>query len=216
MSIAALLPEGVAVAEIFGSDPGEALLPEEEDALGMVVNRRRLQFTAGRNCARRALAELGCPPEPILRGPDHEPVWPGGVVGSITHCSGYAAAAVASRQRMVTVGIDAEEHAPLPGRVVEMIAGPYEQRWLEGIAEGAIHWDRVLFSAKESVFKAWFPLVRRRLRFREAVLTIRPDGTFAARLPPEAPSAGGRPLERFDGRYGVIDGLVLTTVAIPA
>ena len=92
--IGTLLAGPIEVVELRGGEP-DPLLPAERAALGQVVDGRRRDFAAGRHCARRALARLVGSPEPILSGPDREPVWPQGIVGSITHCDGYRAAAVA-------------------------------------------------------------------------------------------------------------------------
>jgi len=209
-----LLPDGVAGVEVRGEDPDAALLPEEEPALERASPKRRREFTTGRSCARRALAALELPPAPILPGPDREPRWPAGAVGSITHCRDYCAAAVAPAGRFASIGIDAEVHDELPEGVLERISLPEEREWLEA-QDGETSWDTVLFSAKESVFKAWFPLARRWLGFEDAHVDLaREEGAFHARLLVPGPTVGGRPLQGFDGRFLVRDGLVLTAIAL--
>lgn len=76
--------------------------------------RRQREFATARSCARTALARLGVPPVPVLASPRGAPRWPAGVVGSITHCDGYRAAAVAYTRDVVSLGIDAEPDEPLP------------------------------------------------------------------------------------------------------
>jgi 4'-phosphopantetheinyl transferase EntD len=79
-----------------------------------------------------------------------------------------------------------------------------------------LHWDRLLFSAKESVYKAWFPLTGRWLGFEDAHLTFDPDdGTFSARILIDGATTDGPPLTGFTGRYLVRDGYVLTAIAVP-
>jgi 4'-phosphopantetheinyl transferase EntD len=215
--IGALFPAGVVAAEVIGDDLNATLLPEEEAALGQVIEQRRRQFTLGRACARRALVELGLLPTPVLRGPKREPRWPAGVVGSITHCRGYAAAAVASQADFAALGVDAEEDGPLPRGVLRLVATEEERAWLAEVAVAGLPWDRVLFSAKESVFKAWYPLAGRWLGFQDAVVTFDPGrGTFRARLLVEGPRLDGRVLGSFDGGYLVTGGFVLTAVTVPA
>ena len=87
----------------------------------------------------------------------------------MTHCAGYRAAAVARSGDLAAVGIDAEPHAPLPPDVLELVARPEERVELTALEEARpdLHWDRILFSAKEAVFKAWFPLTRRWLDFTD-------------------------------------------------
>ncbi len=210
-----ILPGGVAAAEAFDDPPDAVLFPEEEAAVIRAVDKRRREFTTVRACARRALGRLGVPPAPILPGERGAPGWPPGVVGSMTHCDGYRAAAVAPGDRFRTIGIDAEPHAPLPAGVLEMVASPAERERLSrlGAAAPGVSWDRLLFSAKESVYKAWFPLTARWLGFREADIDLRPDGTFAARILVAAAAADGVPLTGFAGRWLVADGIAVTAIA---
>jgi 4'-phosphopantetheinyl transferase EntD len=212
-----LLPAAVVCETAAGESAAGYLLAEEEALLGAATaNKRRREFTAGRTCARRALGRLGLPEAPILRGPMREPLWPEGVVGSITHCRGYRAAAVTWQHDVLTLGIDAEVHDELPRGVLDEVAVAGERAWLDASPPPLIHWDRLLFSAKESVYKAWFPLMRRWLGFEDAVVTFDPAAqTFVARLLIEAPAVDGRALEHFSGRFLVRDGLVLTAVVVP-
>jgi 4'-phosphopantetheinyl transferase EntD len=213
--IAELLPPPVAAVEAFGDLPGAALLPEEELLVARAVPKRRAEFTTVRACARRALAELGLPPVPLLSGPRREPLWPDGVVGSLTHCDGYRAAAVARRTELAALGIDAEPHAALPGGVLPRVALPGELAALRRLPPGT-HWDRVLFSAKESVYKAWYPLTGRWLGFEDAVVDFdAAAGTFTARLLVPGPTLAGRELTGFSGRWAVGEGLVVTAIAVP-
>ncbi|MGX6600951.1 4'-phosphopantetheinyl transferase family protein [Micromonosporaceae bacterium Da 78-11] len=213
-----LLPPGVAVAEAFADIPGEAVHPGEEHLVANAVQARRHEFVTARRCAREALAGLGLPPAVIAAGPRREPVWPDGVVGSITHCAGYRGAAVAPRSALAALGIDAEPHAPLPEGVLEAVTVAAERPRLTALAgrHPTICWDRLLFSAKESVYKAWFPLTRRMLGFEEADLTFDlAAGRFTVRLlAPGTRIDGAPPLSRFAGRWTVRNDLVLTAVTV--
>ncbi|NYI06933.1 4'-phosphopantetheinyl transferase family protein [Allostreptomyces psammosilenae] len=214
-----LLPACVAAAE-SREDPADAyLFPEEEALLTRAVGKRRREFTTARWCARQAMAHLGLPPAPVLPGPRREPRWPDGVVGSITHCDGYRAAVLARAADLASVGVDAEPHGPLPDGVLDSVALPEERAEVDSLlkARPEVSWDRLLFSAKESVYKAWFPLTGRWLGFEQAALTIAPDaGTFTARLLVPGPVVDGRRLPGFEGRWMARDGLVLTAIAVPA
>ena len=140
-------------------------------------------------------------------------------MGSITHCAGYRAAAVAWARDAVTVGLDAEPNDPLPHGVLDTVGLPGERARLPALAAAApgVCWDRLLFSAKEAVYKAWFPLAGRWLGFEEAVITFTPDaGTFTARLLAPGPAVGGRPLDGFSGRWLARGGLLLAAISVPA
>lgn len=218
--IAELMPPGVAVADATGPLPGEALLPEEEPLVARAVAVRRAEFTTVRTCARIALAELGRPPVPLLSGPKREPLWPAGIVGSLTHCAGYRAAAVAPADLLASLGIDAEPHEALPDGILERVSLPRERDRLGRLPPG-VHWDRLLFSAKESVYKTWYPLARRWLGFEEAELEFRPGpdparGTFAADVLVPGMTVGGRPVTVLDGRYAVGGGLLVTAITLRA
>jgi 4'-phosphopantetheinyl transferase EntD len=144
------------------------------------------------------------------------------VVGSITHCEGYQAAAVARRIDAVSVGIDAEPNEVLPARVLPSVASEEERGRLLALPGGGVCWDRVLFSAKETVFKAWYPIALRWLGFHDVRLVIRPDdtnparGTFAAELLGLALDVDGHAVTSLDGRYCVEHGRVLTAIVVGA
>lgn len=216
--LADIVPPQVAADEAFGDVLDAVLFPEEEAVVARAVDKRRREFTTARACARAGLARLGVPAVPILPGPRGEPQWPPGIVGSMTHCSGYRASAVARAEDMVTLGLDAEPDDRLPDRVLDAIATADEQEALDALtsATAGPSWDRLLFSAKESVYKAWFPLTGRWLGFKEAAVTISPSaGTFHARLLVEGPVLAGRRLTGFTGRWLARDGLILTAIAVP-
>ncbi|MFI6128213.1 4'-phosphopantetheinyl transferase [Micromonospora sp. NPDC051141] len=213
-----ILPPAVVVEECFTDPVGLRLHPAEEHVVANSVAKRRQEFTTVRHCARRALARLGLPPAAILPGVRGAPGWPAGVVGSMTHCDGYRGAALARAGTVGSVGVDAEPHASLPDGVLDAIALPAERARTAALtaAHPGTCWDRLLFSAKESVYKTWFPLTGRWLDFAEADITVDPAGTFTARLLVPGPRLGGVELTAFDGRFLVERGLVLTAVAVPA
>jgi 4'-phosphopantetheinyl transferase EntD len=210
-----LVPASVRAVEVFGDPEDVPLYPEEEAAVARAVTGRRREFATVRHCARQALAHLGGPVGPIVPGPRGAPQWPDGFVGSMTHCTGYRAAAVARRADVATLGVDAEPHAPLPDNVLRLIAGPAECAQLAELASGApdTHWDRVLFCAKEALYKAWFPVTGRWLGFEEAKVTLDPgSASFSARVLVPGAVIGDQTRTRFRGRFAVRDGLILTTL----
>jgi 4'-phosphopantetheinyl transferase EntD len=218
--IGEVLPATVAGVEAFADPSDPEPFPEEASIVARAVDKRRREFVTARLCARAGLRRLGLPPAPILPGERGAPGWPVGVVGSMTHCAGYRAAAVARATDVATLGIDAEVNDVLPDGVLDMVARPEDHIGLRRLPRTAapVCWDRLLFSAKESVYKAWFPVARRWLGFEQAVVTIDPVArTFTARLlVADPPPLLGRPLTGFTGRWLARDSLLLTSVVVPA
>jgi 4'-phosphopantetheinyl transferase EntD len=214
--IGAILPSTVVAVESFADVAGAVLFPAEEAVVAGALAKRRNEFAAVRHCARTALRQLGHPGVPILPGERGAPRWPAGIVGSMTHCSGYRAAALAHARDVVTIGIDAEPHAGSAAGVVRTIALPAELRMLTRLSatEPRVCWDRVLFCAKESVYKAWFPLTRRWLGCHDAEIALDALGGFVARLLVPGPRIDGRCRQEFEGRYLIRDGLVVTAIAV--
>ncbi|GLW46306.1 4'-phosphopantetheinyl transferase [Streptomyces sp. NBRC 14336] len=223
-----LLPDIAEVTEVRGELSAPPLFPEEEAVVARSVDGRRREFATTRRCARLSLAALGLTARPLLPGPRGEPLWPEGVVGALSHCAGYRVAAVARATDLAALGIDAETAGPLPDGVLEAVSLPAERAELARLraVEPQVPWDRVLFSAKESVYKAWFPSARSMLGFDQArlSLTVAPyaegsgvRGTFSARLlvplPPAFADAVGGPV--LEGAWLVDAGLVLTAIAAP-
>ncbi|MEG8278973.1 4'-phosphopantetheinyl transferase family protein [Streptomyces sp. AHA2] len=213
-----LLPPAVVTVEAYGRDvPAAELFPEEAEVLTRAVAKRRREFAVVRSCARRAMEKLGVPPQPVLPGERGAPGWPAGLVGSMTHCDDYCAAALVRASDLASLGIDAEVDEPLFEEVLTTVSLPAEVDRLRRLADRRpdVHWDRLLFSAKESVYKAWFPLTREWLDFTEADVEIAEDGRFRAALLVPGPRVGGRRLDHFEGRWTTGRGLIATAVAVP-
>ncbi|MFG2053727.1 4'-phosphopantetheinyl transferase [Micromonospora sp. NPDC048930] len=212
-----LLPPTVAVAVAGPADWAGELLPAELACLAdRAVAGRRRDFTAGRMCARRALAGLGLPPTPVPSAPDRSPVWPAGVVGTITHTRDYCAAAVARAAELRSVGMDAERHRELTPGVRRKVCLPEEEAELVRLPAGA-PWPTVLFSVKETVYKVWWPVVGTWLDFHDARVTLDPEaGTFTARIAParlDAAPVSDRPAS-ITGRFAVDADLVRTAAVL--
>jgi 4'-phosphopantetheinyl transferase EntD len=209
--IGELLPPCAVAVE--GEDGSIPLLPEEERALARMGEKRRREFAAGRRCARRALERLGWRDFPVLIGSGREPVWPPGVVGSITHCTGYSGCAVAWNRELRSVGIDAEQNAPLPAGTVELVCTERERSCLPDLP--GVNWPTLIFSAKEALYKAWYPLTRRWLDFHDAEISIdAARRSFLARLLIAPPASLRLPGGCFEGRYLATGAHLLTAVTL--
>lgn len=215
--LADLVPVSVHVEQTVHDFPEECLFPAEAQQIRDAVPARRQEFTAVRVCARRALARVGCAASPLLNGVHREPLWPAGVRGSLTHCPGYRAAAVARATDIAALGIDAEVHQPLPDEIRDDVMLPEEQFAINDLRSRipGIAWDRLSFSAKESVFKAWFPTARRWAEFNECQISFdAEERSFTAHLLTDPLYMSGRPVTVIGGRWAVSDTHVVTAVCV--
>ncbi len=180
------------------ADPPDGLWPEEKAAVARAIPKRQSEFAAGRRAARAAMAALNIPPVPIRQGAQRAPVWPKGLYGSISHCAGCCIAAVTHDG---TIGIDVEPATPLNSDLIRMICTAPEQAWLTTQPDPCLA-AKLIFSAKEAVYKAQYPLTGQVIGFQAVTLDIT-DMRFTA----ETPS----PSLQFAGSILITHGLVLST-----
>ncbi|WP_116599839.1 MULTISPECIES: 4'-phosphopantetheinyl transferase family protein [Primorskyibacter] len=193
---------GVGVADPRGiSDP---LFAEETAATRKMVEKRHREFAAGRAAARAAMAELSLPPVAIPMGHDRAPVWPEGLCGSISHCAGAAVAVVAHHDTATALGIDIEDDTPLDADLWPDILTPQEVDWLMRQPEPTRgRHAKAIFSAKEAVYKAQYPLTGRMLRFHDVVIHAGSEA-FSADLPDR----------HVTGLHRVAEGVILSCVRL--
>ena len=166
----------------------------------------------GRKCARVALAQLGTPGAAILSGELREPLWPAGIVGSITHAGGQCAAAVGPASEYDGVGIDLEETDALEPEIAARVALREEMTALGPMDPQRC--ARLVFSAKEAFYKCQFYLTRHWLNFFDLRIELRENGHFSARLLVDA-----GPLQRgsqLHGRWKQCEGFFATAICLPS
>ncbi|MBT2408578.1 MULTISPECIES: 4'-phosphopantetheinyl transferase [unclassified Streptomyces] len=210
--LATVVPAGVSTAEAFGDLEPLYEFPAETGLIVGVVDSRRREFLTARRCAHEALARLGRTAVPVGRDSDRAPVWPHGVVGSITHCDGYRAAAVAEDRDVVALGIDAEPNRDLAPGVAELVLRPTEALHLDSLQRDgpALAWPTLAFCAKEAIYKAWYPTARRRLDFQDVEVRFEPTRrSFVGRF-----LAADRTRRELSGRYIFDDDLVIAAVVV--
>lgn len=152
------------------------LFDGEIKAVSNAVAKRQHEFIGGRVMARRAMTKLGLAPQAVLAGPDRAPIWPAALVGSITHTGTWCAAVVARADEIRSVGIDVAEARSVGPNLWPILCTTVEFEWLSMLPEE----DRelgatALFSAKESVFKAQYPLTRRMLDHQAVEVRLNGD-----------------------------------------
>jgi len=177
--LAALFPPDV-VTLVASPDMADGhLLESEATGMGRMVAKRRREYTAGRLAARAALARLGIEGHAVTVGPAREPQWPTGVAGSISHCDGLCVVAVARVGAVMSLGLDVEPATPLPSGVLPIVCTAAERDMIASTNDHLL--GKLVFCAKESIYKAWFPIMREPLEFQEASVSIEPkDGTWTA------------------------------------
>jgi 4'-phosphopantetheinyl transferase EntD len=212
-----LFPPEVAVVVASGKLWDEPLRVEEEEFVRTARAKRRREFSAGRACARAAMERLGVEAKPVPVGANRVPLWPSGLVGSITHCEGFCAAAATSERFAMGLGVDAEPAEPLPGDITDRVCTPAELDWIAGASPPAgSDWARIVFSAKESVFKCHFPRAGRFFGFLDVEVQFDPTGG-SFHVVPKAEHAQVWPdLRRVGGRFIVSSTHVLTSALLPA
>ena len=170
-----LLPPGVAVA---AADPGllHPLLPGE--TLPGAIPARLREFSAGRQAARAAMARLGAPIASLPPGDDRAPIWPSGLVGSITHSATAALAAVAPQALTAGLGLDLEDDSALEPALWPKICRAEE---LAALGNDPGLQARLIFAVKEAAYKAQYARSATLFGFELLSVTLS-DGQFTARF----------------------------------
>ena len=166
-------PDEFAFALLDKQTTASTLAPEELAlATQMSSIKRRSEFLLGRAAASSVLLALGyqAPTPAIIRGNHGQPLWPIGVVGSISHTSGYSAAVATNSTKWASVGIDIERKRKLRANILSRIATTNETRWAKSSRLGDELASLVLFSAKEAVYKAAYPVIQRWFGFQEGLI----------------------------------------------
>ena len=154
------------------STSNQKLHPAEENYFSQLSSvSRKEHYRSGRICAREVLSKLGTLGQPVLRDPQtREPLWPEGISGAITHSGKWAAAAAGKTSDVSGIGIDLEDlERQVDSRISRHVCIPEEQKWLQECGEDFLEQNlKIIFSAKESIFKAFFPYTRTYLHFHDA------------------------------------------------
>jgi 4'-phosphopantetheinyl transferase EntD len=162
--IEALAVPGLLIGHrVISAGDENALLDEEAASIASPVIAVRRASGAARIVARDLLARLGYARVAVPKGASGEPIWPAGLTGSIAHDDRIAVAAVGLQRDIRAVGIDVEPAVPLPPEMLELIATPQE---LRKISDDPLQ-GKLLFAAKEAVYKVVYPLDRVFLEFRD-------------------------------------------------
>lgn len=155
----------------------EPLHPLEQSAVAQAVEKRRLDFAAGRACARRALRQLGIEDAAIPVGERREPRWPDGIIGSLSHTRGFCGAAVARQTDVKGLGFDVERISEVRLELRSHIATDDELDELHALVGGPREQALALaFSAREAFYKFQYPLSGQWVGLRDVTVRADADG----------------------------------------
>lgn len=191
------------------------LFPEEAQYLFGAVDRRRGEFAAGRRCARQAMAQMGLPEMAIPAGSDRAPLWPEGIVGSISHSETRCGAALAFKaDGFRAIGLDIEAATPLDEAFADDVCIESERRWLAlqpSSSRGLLL--KAYFSAKECTYKCQYPLTRTVFGFEAIRIELQiAAGNFVAEFRIDAlPFSAG---DRLAGRIRIAKGHIVAAMAL--
>lgn len=199
----------------------ETRLCEQEEALiARSVAKRQREFRAGRHSAHQLLAEQKASCEALLTGKQREPAWPDGWVGSISHTQGICVAVVAPTSGYSSIGIDVEQATELPAEIINAVCRPEELDQLSVLrlrdpSAQSLPLEKIIFSAKESIHKTYFPLNYHTLDFLDARIELDlQQQTFHAHvIKPEANP--NHPISYLKGRFSVSTEFVATFISLP-
>ena len=208
-----LFSSSVAITETRNAKIDASFLSlAERTYLENVSQNRKREFIAGRFCAHEAMVLANITAKHIQIGEKGEPIWPSNIVGSITHSHGYAAAAVARKSDILSLGIDAEVDEPLSSKVLRRISNDQEHQWAKTVGGTLVqHPGKVLFSAKEATYKAWYPITHEWLGFKEALINFHDQGnTFTVHIQKNGP------IKEMHGKYMIREDVIVTAIEVPS
>lgn len=211
-----LFSERVAMAWTDPRAPMPRLLGDEVLAIEQVSPPRAREFGAGRAAARAAMERLGHVPRPVLQGEDRAPIWPVGLKGSITHTDRDCMAVVTDAPEIAALGLDLEPMSPLEPSLWPSVCTMPEMQWLASLGPSQRgHFAKLIFCAKEAVYKAQYQISRTMLDFQAADLEFDlAAGRFSARFRVDVPGFSDK--VPIPGRFAILSSNFFAAVELSA
>lgn len=198
-------------ADSFNQDSFEQYRQPFPERIKKAVSKRQAEYLAGRLCATKALSNLNSAKTLVHTSESRAPIWPEGTYGSITHTKGIAAAIAGIENKPTGVGIDVEKlmKDDQEVKLQTHILREDEQTQFIYLGQQVTHPLSVIFSAKESIYKALYPFVKkffgfdkaRLISFTETMLTFEIMHCLSGQIQKGL---------RVNVHYQVIDGFVFT------
>jgi len=220
--VSSLFPKEVVTEEAHSACFEGSIHPEEEALVRDAYPKRRVEFAAGRECARRALEKLGVTDFPILAAADRAPIWPPGLVGTISHAGEYCGAAVARKGDVGGLGLDIERLKGLDRECTPLICTAPELSLLGSAPESQQErLSYLIFSAKECVYKCLHGATEKWLDFHDVMISPLPISHDSDHAPRDFEAVllvdaddGFERGKRLRGKYSFRDGYVFTAMVL--
>lgn len=135
--------------------------------------KRLADFSTGRYCALKALEQLGIHDAIIPIGEDRAPIWPEGIVGSISHCDSLTGAIVAKSSDHISLGLDVEEIGRVTLDLWDLVFTENEKKYIAGLSdEDKLVQSTAIFTIKEAFYKFQYPLTKTFLDFLDVEVEL--------------------------------------------
>ncbi len=203
----------VIVRVLSVSDHYSALHPIEQQHIKDAVLKRRQEFSTGRVCAHSALGNLGQTSDAILAGEKREPIWPDGVVGSISHSGNCCVAGVSTDPNVLSIGLDVETREGVSKGVRDLVCTCEELEALEENKDNPELW-KLIFSAKESIYKSLYPVLKCWISFSQASLYFDFNAMTYTVVMDESLNIPDDILQNMHGRFVVSEDYLFTSMEI--
>lgn len=211
-----LFSSRIAMAWADPRAPMPRLIGDEVLAVEQVSAARAREFAAGRLAARKAMDMLGHIGRPVLQGADLAPVWPNGLIGSITHTDRDSLAAVTDDPDILALGLSLEPATPLEPGLWPVCCTSDEMQWLASLGPSQRgHFAKLILSVKKAVSKAAYASRTRLPELQQITLSIDlVTGRFDARIAPGFVGTGQRSMQSVGGQFAILSDCFIATVEV--
>ena len=174
-------------------------------------DKRKKEYLKSRELAHSLFSEIGISDFILLNDDKRAPIWPSGIVGSISHSSGFAIVAISKDHK--SIGIDLEKI--MSDERSEKLKDQFLTE--EEIKINQLDFNlfsTIVFSAKESLFKLIYPLCREYFGFHSAKIREITDSGFSIELKSQSTSVS-KFNGLYQGKWQKLDDIILTSLVIP-
>ncbi|MFI5157214.1 MAG: 4'-phosphopantetheinyl transferase [Sphingobacteriales bacterium] len=188
----------------------EALSLREYKYIESAIEKRKTEFSTGRFCAKKALENIGLFEKEILVGTNREPLWPEGILGSISHCDNFTGAVVGCTDKIVSIGIDIENIGGIKSNVWDVIYTTSEQQFLTNTPTNKVDlFSTLIFSFKESLYKFQYPITGIYLDFKDVEITFE-RSEFSFNIINKSVDVKSLPFNDINTNWTILNGKVFT------